>query len=221
MHLAIRLLAALTVLAPVACTGHEEAAPPVPVEQRFLTAEDAPGSKPDPVEQPREAADLDEFVAVFHESMIDPDDEDMTTVFGEAGFEGAGEESRFIGETHDGTAPHLISSFIELGSEDGAGSTLDWLESDLKKPCPSSCAVQISTFDLDGFADARGVRRLATAEDIKRFGTDNQIPHDEYWLGFTEGPFVYTMVLMGPPGSVSVDQAQDIASAYFGRLSVD
>jgi hypothetical protein len=214
----ISLLAALTLVAPVACDSDPEAAAPVTAEQRFLTTEDAPGSKPDPAELPRTAADLDEFIAAF-EFAIDTDEEEMTTVFQEAGFKSAGEETRFLGETHKRTVPHLVSSFVELGSEDGARSALDWLESDQMKPCPSSCAVQISTFDLDGIADARGVRRLATAQDIEKFGTEEQIPHDQYWLGFTEGPFVYTMVLMGPPGSVSVEQAQEIAGAYFDRLS--
>jgi hypothetical protein len=62
-------------------------------------------------------------------------------------------------------------------------------------------------------------RRLATAQDIKKFGTENQIPRDGYWVGFTDGSFVYTMVLMGPPGSVSVEQAQEIAGAYSDRLA--
>jgi hypothetical protein len=214
----IPVLAALTLVSPVACDSDDETAAPVPATERFLTTEDAPGSTPDPVELPRAAADLDEFVAVF-EFAVDPDEGEMTTVFQEAGFKSAGEETRFLGEKHEDNAPHLISSFIELGSEDGARSALDWLESNQKSPCPASCAVQISTFDLDDDADARGVRRLATAEDIKKFGTEEQIPHDEYWVGFTDGSFVYTMVLMGPPGSVSVEQAQQIASAYSDRLT--
>jgi hypothetical protein len=162
--------------------GDDEAAATVPLSQRFLTAEDAPGSKPDPVEQGRTAADLDEFVAVF-EIAIDPDTEEMTTLFQEAGFKEAGEDSRFLGETHRRRAPHLISSFIELGSEDGARSALGWLESEWMRPCPGSCAVQISTFDLDGIADAHGVRRLATAQDNEKVGTEDQQPHDHYLVG--------------------------------------
>ena len=45
-------------------------------------------------------------------------------------------------------SPHVFSSFIELDSEDGATSALDWLETDQKKACRMSCAVQRSDFDV-------------------------------------------------------------------------
>jgi hypothetical protein len=217
MRFAIPLLAALTLVAPVACTGDDETATSVPAAERFLTAEDAPGSKPDPVEEGRTTADLDEFVVWGF--AIDPDEEEMTTVFQEAGFKGAGEDWRFLGETHSQKAPHLVSTYIELGSEEGAQSALDSLEADSMKPCPESCATQVSIFDPEGIADARGVRRLTTAQLIKTAGTEEQTPSDHYWLGFTDGSFVYTLVLQGPPGSVSVEQAQEVARAYFERLT--
>ena len=220
MRFAIPLLAALTAVALVACGGgDDEAAAPLPAAQRFVTAEDAPGSKPDPVETRQTTVDFDEFIAALSELAVDPDKEETTTVFQEAGFKGSGVDTRFFGETHTFTARHVFSSFIELESEDGATSALDWLETDSRKPCPMSCAVQISTFDVDDVADARGVHRIATAEDIERVGTTDQQPFDSYWVGFTEGSFVYTVDLRGPPGSVSEEQAQEIASAYYNRLT--
>ncbi len=198
----------------VACGGDDDTAAPLPPAQRFLTEEDAPGSKPDPVETRQPEAGL----SALSELAIDPGDE-MTTVFQEAGFKGAGIDTRFFGETHTDTAPHVISSFIELESEDGAKSALDWLAADAKKPCPESCAVQWSDFDVDDIEGARGIRRLATAEDIERVGTENQRPSDDYLVGFTNGAFVYTVVLFGPPGSVSEEQALEIASAYYDRLT--
>ena len=220
MRFAIPLLVALTAVALVACGGgDDETAAPVPLAQRFLTAEDAPGTKPDPVEARQTTMDFDEFIARLGELAVDPDNEEMTTVFQEAGFKGGGTDARFFGETHMFTAPHVFSSFIELESEDGATSALDWLETDSRKPCPMSCAVQISTFDVDDIADARGVHRIATAEDIERVGTADQQPFDSYWVGFTNGAFVYTVDVHGPPGSVSEEQALDIASAYYDRLT--
>jgi hypothetical protein len=220
VRVAIPLIVALAAVALVACGGgDDEAAAPVPLAQRFVTAEDAPGWKPDPVEKGQTTEDFDEFIAALSEAAVDPDQEEMTTVFQEAGFKSGGVDVRFFGETHTFTAPHVFSSFIELESEAGATSALDWLETDSRKPCPMSCAVQISTFDVDDIADARGVHRLATAEDIERVGTADERPFDSYWVGFTNGAFVYTMDLHGPPGSVSEEQALDIASAYYDRLT--
>jgi hypothetical protein len=220
VRFAIPLLVALTTVALVACGGDDdETATPVPLAQRFVTAEDAPGSKLDPVETRQTTVDFDEFIAALSERAVDPDEEEMTTVFQEAGFKGAGVDARFFAETHTFTAPHVFSSFIELESEDGATSALDWLETDSRKPCPMSCAVQISTFDVDDIADARGVHRVATAEDIERVGTAEQQPFDSYWVGFTNGAFVYTVDLRGPPGSVSEEQALEIVSAYYDRLT--
>ena len=66
---------------------------------------------------------------------------------------------------------------------------------------------------MDGIPDARGVHRIATAEDIEPAGTESEQPSDSYWVGFTVGSFVYVMELHGPPGgSVSEEQSQEIAS---------
>jgi hypothetical protein len=97
-----------------------------------------------------------------------------------------------VGETHAPHAPHVFSSFIELESEDAARSALGWLETarsalgwletDSKKPCPMSCATRVSSFGVDGIPGARGVHRIATAEDIKAAGTEDEQPPDSYWV---------------------------------------
>ena len=214
MRFAMRILVSLTTVALVAC-----GAEPVPVAQRFATAADAPGTKPDPVEKRQTTADFDEFIAALREALIDPDREEMTTVFQEAGFKRAGLDARFYGETHSFTAPHLFSSFIELDSEDGATSALDWLQADSKKPCPHSCSTRVSSFEVDGIPDARGTHRIATAEDIAAAGNEDEHPSESYWVGFTVGSIVYTVDLHGAPGSVSEEQVQSIASAYHDRLT--
>jgi hypothetical protein len=218
VRFAIRLLVAWTVVAFVACGGGDDAVPPA---ERFLAAADAPGSKPDPVEKGETPEDLDEFIVAFHEALIDPDEAEMNTVFQEAGFVGAGLDVRFYGETHTPDAPHLFSWFIELESDDGAASVLDWVEADSMKPCPRSCATRVSTFDVDDIPDARGVHRIATAEDIEAAGTEDEVPSDSYWVGFTAGSIVYTVDLSGPPGSVSEEQAQSIVSTFHDRLAGD
>ena len=223
MRFAIPLLAALAMITLAACGGSDdETAAPLPVAQRFVTAQDAPGSKPDPVEKRQTTVDFDDFILALSDFTVDLDVEEANTVFHEAGFKSAGVDARFFGETHSPeTSVHVFSSFIEVGSEDGATSALDWLETDQMKPCPMSCAVQRSGFEVDDIPDARGVHRVATAEDIERVGTNDEQPQDDYWIGFTKGPIVYTMVLHGHavPGTVSEEQAQQIASAYYDRLT--
>jgi hypothetical protein len=220
VRFAIPLLAALALMTLAACGGSDdETAALVPLGQRFVTAQDAPGSKPDPLEKRETTTDFAIFIPALSDASIDPDREEMTRVFKQADFKAAGEDARFFGATHSPeTSPHVFSSFIELESEDGATRAVDWLEEDQMKPCPESCAVQRSSFDVD-VPDARGVHRVATAEDIARVGRNDERPRDEYWVGFTVGPFVYTVDLQGPPGSVSEKQALDIAGAYYDRLT--
>ncbi len=226
MRLVLPLLAALVLTVPVACGGGDDTASgtttveqaPLTLSQRLVTAADAPGSKPDPVEQGGTTVKFDEFIQALSDLAIGADTKEMTTVFKEAGFEGAGSGTRFFGATHTRTEPHVSSSVVQLQSEEGATSALDWLETDTMKPCPMSCAVQRSTFDVDDIPGARGVHRSATADDIARVGTPDERPFDSYWVGFTDGSFVYTVDLHGPPGSVTEEQALKIAQAHYERL---
>lgn len=214
------LLVALALVIPTGCGGGDDAPDePVPLAQRVVTAEDAPGSKPDPVEKRQMTVEFDEFVDVLHEVAIDPDTEEMTDVFSEAGFEGAIIDTRFYGATHSPEAPHINSSVIQLESDAGAANVLEWIESDSMKPCPTTCAVKISEFDMDGVPDAWGVRRSASAEDIEAVGTADDRPFESYGIGFTDGSFVYTVDLHGPPGSVSEEQAENIARSLYERIS--
>jgi hypothetical protein len=223
MRLAISLLVGVAAATLVSCGGsNDKAATPLPTAQRFVTAADAPGSKPDPIEKRETTTDFDTFMSALRDSSIDSKSDDTTTVFKRADFKSAGMDARFYGKTHSPeTSVHVFSSFIELSSEDAATSVLDWLEKDQMKPCPMSCAVQRSAFEVDDIPDARGVHRVATAEDIKQVGTADEQPQDDYWIGFTNGSTVYTVVLHGHavPGTVSQDQAQQIAKAYYDRLT--
>lgn len=84
---------------------------------------------------------------------------------------------------------------------------------------PHSCATRVNSFNVEGIPDARGVHRIATAEDIEAAGFEDEVPNDSYWVGFTIGSIVYTVDLHGPPGSVSQEQALAIASTYYERLT--
>jgi hypothetical protein len=218
MRLVFRHLVLLTTVALAACGGDDA---PVPIGQRFPTAADAPGTTPDPVETGVTTVDIDGFIVVFREAMIDPDDDEMTTVFQEAGFAGAGLDVRFYGETHSPDAPHLFSWFIELDSGDGAESVLDWLEADAMEPCPRSCATRMVTFDVDGIPGARGVHRIASAESIEAAGRENEVPSESFWVAYTDGSIVYTIELSGLPGSVSEEQVESVTIAAHDRITGD
>ena len=220
MRFATALLVGLALVTSSACGGGDDAAPaePAGLEQRVVTAEDAPGSKADPVEKRQMTADFEEFIDALGELAVDPDTEEMTDVFREAGFVGAIVDTRFFGETHSRNSPHINSSVIQLQSEEGAASALEWIEADSMKPCPETCAVQISELDVEGLPDAWGVHRSQSAEDIEAVGREGDRPFDSYGIGFTDGSFVYTLDLHGPPGSVSEEQALDIAHALHQRI---
>jgi hypothetical protein len=211
-------LLALFVLVVLAACGGDENKEPMTLSQRVVAQEDAPGSKPDPVEKGQQTADFDEFIDALSELAIDPDKETMTEVFREAGFQEAIADVRFYGETHSRTAPHIFSTVIQLQSEDGAAKALEWLHEDSLKPCPETCAARISEFEVDGIADARGVRRSQSAEDIEAVGRESDVPFDSYQVLFTDGPFVYTVDVHGPPGSVTEQQAEEIATALRSRV---
>jgi len=223
MRLALSFLAALALVTLAACGGGDDSEPAEPAEpaalaQRVLTEEDAPGSKPDPVEQRQTTVDYDEFIDVLTNVAVDPDAEELTDVFTEGGFEGAILDTRFYGETHSPDAPHISSSVIQLQSEQGAEDALEWIVADDLKPCPKTCAVRISEFDVGGISGARGVHRSASAEDIEALGTEDDVPFDSYRIDFTDGAYAYTVDLHGPPGSVTEDQATDVAHALHERV---
>jgi hypothetical protein len=222
---ALAILVVLALTALVSCGGDDNAqttqATSLTLGERLLAEEDAPDSKPDPVEKGGITTDVNEFIQAIGEMSIDPDTEEMTALFKDAGFLGAGTDTRFYGEVHSRTAPHVNGSVIHLQSEEGASSALDWIEEDTLKPCPRSCAVQRTRFDVDDIPGARGVHRSATEEDIERVGREDETPFDGYWIGFMAGPYVYGVDLHGPPGSVTEEQAQEIASAYYERVAGD
>ena len=97
MRFAIPLLAALAMITLAACGGsNDETAAPLPVAQRFVTAQDAPGSKLDPVEKRQTTVDFDDFILALSDFTVNLDVEEANTVFHEAGFKSAGVDARFF-----------------------------------------------------------------------------------------------------------------------------
>jgi hypothetical protein len=212
--------AVTAVLGLAACGGgSDEAAStgPLALDQRVVTEEDAPDSKPDPVEKRQTATDEDEFVKKMGDAFINPTEqetEDLQTV----GFVQAIRDTRYFGDVHSKDAAHTFSLVVQFDSPDSAKEMADFFHTDSLRPCPESCAFSVSEFDVDGIPGATGVRRYASEEAVQAAGTSENRPRDSYAIFFADGDFAYDIDLGGPPGTTSEDKAVEIAQKLYDRV---
>lgn len=208
------------VLGLAACGGGSDEATStgaLALDQRVVTEEDAPDSKPDPVEKRQTAADEDEFVEKMGDAFINPTEqetEDLQTV----GFVQAIRDTRYFGDVHSKDAAHTFSLVVQFDSPDSAKEMADFFHTDSLRPCPESCAFSVSEFDVDGIPGATGVRRYASEEAVQAAGTSENIPRDSYAIFFADGDFAYDIDLGGPPGTTSEDKAVEIAQKLYDRV---
>ena len=208
------------VLGLAACGGGSDEATStgaLALDQRVVTEEDAPDSKPDPVEKRQTAADEDEFVEKMGDAFINPTEqetEDLQTV----GFVQAIRDTRYFGDVHSKDAAHTFSLVVQFDSPDSAKEMADFFHTDSLRPCPESCAFSVSEFDVDGIPGATGVRRYASEEAVQAAGTSENIPRDSYAIFFADGDFAYDIDLSGPPGTTSEDKAVEIAQKLYDRV---
>ena len=128
----VLLLSAVVVLAVAACGGgSSEAAStgPLALDQRVVTEEDAPGSKPDPVEKRQTASDEQEFSDKMGDAFINPTDEE-TARLGTIGFVEAIRDTRYFGDVHSQDDLHTFSLVVQLDSPDGAKEMADFFHTD-------------------------------------------------------------------------------------------
>ncbi len=229
---AVRVVASLVtvvvLLALSGCGGSDEASTttsttttanqPESLADRALTEADAPGSKPDPVEVQAETSDLKEFTDAASERLI-TDPEEIKSFFKDAGFVSALAATRFYGATHKPDAEHFFGTVVRVGSSDQADQSRDFFHADALKPCPHTCAVRTSEFDVDGIPGATGARRSASKEDVEALGNSDDRPFDAYLIDFAVGSYTYGVTLQGPPGAVTQEKANEIAKAYYDRIS--
>jgi hypothetical protein len=216
----VLLFALVAVLDIAACGNSKEEAAPLALDQRVPSAQDAPGSKADPVEKRVTVSGPDEFISRLGERFINPTQKDVTD-FKQSGFLRAIHDTRFFpatpGGPHARNAVHIFSLVMQFKSREGAQDALDFFHTDSLRPCPRKCSTQIKEFDVD-ISDAHGVRRYATAENIQATG-DEGPPYDSYEIQFADGPFAYRISLFGPPGEVSQDMAEEIAGKLYDRVA--
>jgi hypothetical protein len=216
----VLLLSAVLVLGIAACDGDSSEATstgPLALAQRVVTEEDAPDSRPDPVEMRQTAADEQEFIEKMGDAFINPSEEDRKSLE-TVGFVQAINDTRYFGETHSRDDAHTFSVVVQLDSPDGAKEMADFFHTDSLRPCPESCAFSVSEFDVDGIPGATGVRRFASEEAVKTAGTSDERPYDSYAIVFADGDFAYNIDYGGPPGTTSEDKAVEIAQNLYDRV---
>ena len=106
---------------------------------------------------------------------------------------------------------------IRFESDDGAQEGADLLRESALQPCPGTCAVRISEFEVAGVPDAKGVRRLTSAERLEETGEPGK-PNDFYSIFFADGSFAYELDVFGPPGAFSEAQIEEIAGQVYDRV---
>jgi len=208
------------VLGLAACGGGSDEATStgaLALDQRVVTEEDAPDSKPDPVEKRQTAADEDEFVEKMGDAFINPTEQE-TEDLQNVGFVQAIRDTRYFGDVHSKDAAHTFSLVVQFDSPDSAKEMADFFHTDSLRPCPESCAFSVSEFDVDGIPGATGVRRYASEEAVQAAGTSENIPRDSYAIFFADGDFAYDIDLGGPPGTTSEDKAVEIAQKLYDRV---
>ncbi len=204
-------------LALVACGG-EDARAPLTLEQRVVGAAEAPGSEPDPEETQVIATGLEELES----ELTGPEvfDEDLRALE-EAGFISLVVDTRFFprepGGEHMPATPHVVTLVYEFESEEGANAA-DVAHRIGLRPCPETCAYEITEFEPAGVPNATGVQAIATQESIDEIGDDIQ-PDARYSVYFADGPFAYEVTIFGPPDEVSRQQAEEIAEKLYARVN--
>ena len=201
----------------VACGG-EAATAPLTLEQRVVGAAEAPGSEPDPEETQVTATGLEELESELAGPAVY--EEDLREV-GEAGFVSMVIDTRFFpsepGGEHVPGLPHVFTVVYEFESEDGANAAVDVAHRIGLRPCPETCAYEITEFEPAGVPDAKGAEAIATQESIDQIGDDIQ-PDARYSVYFADGPFVYEVTTFGPPDEVSRQEVEDIAEKLYARV---
>ena len=218
MRLVTIIAALLLGLTLVAC-GAEEGTAPLTLEERVVGEAEAPGSEPDPVETQKTVTGLDELES----EMAGPEvfDEDLQAME-EAGFVSLVIDTRFFpsepGGEHAPGTPHVVTFVSEFEAEDGAEAGATVARDIGLRPCPETCAYEITEFEPAGVPDAMGVQAIATQERIDEIGDDIQ-PDARYSVYFADGPIAYEVTVFGPPDEVSREQVEEIAEALYTRVN--
>jgi hypothetical protein len=118
-----------------------------------------------------------------------------------------------------GGEAHVATLVMQFASEEEAADMANLLHADGLEPCPGTCAMNVSEFEVGDIPDAQGVARITTAEDLEATGAGaDQVPFATYKVTFADGSFAYEVDMFGPPDKVSQEQAEEIAKNLYERV---
>jgi hypothetical protein len=218
------VLSVLAVVGLCACgggSGEATSTGPLALAQRVPNEDDAPDSRPDPVEQTQTASTRREFVEKMGDAFVNPTKQERKE-FLTLPFVGAIRATRFFpsaeGAEHSKDDAHVFSLVVQFETPDAAKRMADFFHTDGLRPCPKSCAFSVSEFDVSEIPDATGVRRYASEEAVQAAGTSEDRPYDSYEIYFPDGNFAYFINLGGPPGTTAQNKAEEIAKNLYDRV---
>jgi hypothetical protein len=193
-------------------------AAPLKLEERVPSAEDVPGTEPDPLQTQVVVTGIDEFEAQFLAGDPTVTDADVQ-VLEDAGFVAAIQDARFYpgDEGHGPGAVHIFSLVMQFDSSDGTQDVVAYMQDFNLRTCPETCAYTSAEFDVDGIPDALGAQQIATQESLDEVGDPGE-PMAIYAIDFADGLFVYDIKLSGPPEEVSEEEAEEIAQTLYERV---
>lgn len=181
----------------------------------MLQESDAPGSEPDPVETRVSFTGTDDFMASEAATRFE------SSALEAAGFVAAIDDLRFYpeepGGRHTRSAPHARLLVLEFESDEGAREGAEMFVDSALEPCPGTCALRISEFEVSDVPDASGVRRFVSAEALAETGDPGE-PHDSYTVVSADGEFAYELEVFGPPGEFTQKQAEEMAAKVHDRV---
>jgi hypothetical protein len=203
------IVLACLALALGACGGEE--VPPLSLKERLVQPGDAPnGYEPDG--QPTSTRDVNAFVSSIKDTFVQMTPEEATRALADAGFVAAANGGLHNVERDS----DMGSAAVQFESEEGATDALELRHEDALKPCRERCDIVITEFDVPDIPDATGVQRSKTEESSAGAGEGPLF--DSFEVSFVDGPFLYVVRGIGPPGSVTKDQVIDAAKALHERV---
>ena len=128
-----------------------------------------------------------------------------------AGFDaGAGEAL-----TQGAAGPQLLVDAIKFKSAAGATQVRDWLhKQDLTQPCFSICSENVSNLNLASVPGSTAAKQVP----LTKLPRNSPEPFDRYAVEFSMGPYLYTGVINGGPGTISPKLFEKGAKAYYDHV---